>query len=167
MVDIVLTNAKEVSAWLGNVHKSIGRAEIAFLGSSMKEGKRLMKEIAPRGVRGGTKSLRESAVSRIFNKTKMAKLHIRPDNEVVGLANEFGVRRHFVTFAEAPNLRRWAMKKYRGYNPSMTGLFVGGPNSALGNQNKFWIHIFTRLSMTVPQRFAGDVSKIIQGMSRR
>ena len=155
---IVTSNIIDTQMWLEKIKVAITKAKKNMAHATAKHGKKLLRTIAPDGVRSMNKSLRGSGKIQSFG--DQASLYIRKDNEKIALVNEFGLKApKFLNFEAFPELRDWAEKKYPRYNKDLKGLTIGGKGTYLGTKNVFWYPLFQQLGRDTPHIMVREIEK--------
>jgi len=128
------TSLRQAAVKIRNLTKDF---QFALLDESAKEGKRIMRQMVPVGVR--TNGLHNSVIVTPIRKgDTTATVRFTNPNQKVADFNEFGVRPHFRTISKDPDLARWVKSHIPDYRGNT--ILIGGPASRIKrgqSQNKF------------------------------
>lgn len=94
-----------------------------------------LRTLAPQGIRPEGRALKNSFITLVTKDRAEISL-MGHDNEFIALANEYGVKKHFVPFSVGGFIEEWARVKAPGFL-SKGGVIVGGKGTRLGKDNKF------------------------------
>ncbi len=151
------TTAKSTVEFVRRAKVNILRSQTALVRSLGGVGRRLVQAKAPvwKGTLGGKVAL------KVFPKTKKAEIMMMSSlYNQIALENEFNIRgRRKLYKSSYPKLGEWADEK--GIFQGAPFVIVGGRNTRLGKQNKFFLPAFIELQKRVPGFAARIVAKAI------
>ncbi len=157
MVIQINTTAKDTIAFVRKAIVNVRRSQTAMARRMGEHGRAEVQFLAPKW--HGT--LRNKVALKVFPNVHKAEIFMASSHfNEIALQNEFNIKGRRKLYKSAyPKLAQWAQEK--GVFKDKPFVIVGGPNTRLGRQNKFFFPAFLNLQKAIPNIAAEVITKAI------